>query len=218
MKVLVLAKSPVPGRVKTRLCPPLSPAQAAAVAEAALADTLAAVRASSAHEVVLALDGEPGPWLPEGFRVIAQRGDTFAQRLAAAWVDCGGPTLQIGMDTPQVTATAIDESLELLADRDSVLGLTPDGGWWALGLHTAQPRAFDGVPMSRSTTAAHQRRRLRELGLCPGLLPAQVDVDTWEDAVAVQKLVPHTGFGRLVGRLARAVGPDIDDARAERAS
>src|SRR5690606_23084798 len=64
--LLVMAKAPVAGRVKTRLVPPLSAAEAAAVAEAALADTLEAVAACGAERRVLALDGEPGPWLPEG--------------------------------------------------------------------------------------------------------------------------------------------------------
>ncbi|MEO5678521.1 MAG: glycosyltransferase, partial [Acidimicrobiales bacterium] len=71
---LVLAKEPVAGRVKTRLCPPLTPAEAAAVAEAALADTLAAVARCGADRLVVALDGAPGPWLPAGFEVIPQRG------------------------------------------------------------------------------------------------------------------------------------------------
>ena len=218
MRILVLAKSPVPGRVKTRLCPPLSLDQAAAVAEAALTDTLTAVLASSAHECVLALDGEPGTWLPQGFRVIPQRGTSFAERLAAAWSDCGGPALQIGMDTPQVTPALLDQSLELLGDSDSVLGLTPDGGWWALGLHEALPGAFDGVPMSQSSTSRHQRRRLRELGLNPVLLPAVTDVDTWDDAVSVANLAPHGAFGRAVDQIAGGLESALGGLARERAS
>ena len=103
--LLVMAKAPVAGRVKTRLCPPLTPLQAAAVAEAALADTLAAVAGCGASRKVVALAGEPGPWLPPGFEVVAQRGVGLASRLVHAWADVGGPGVQIGMDTPQVTAT-----------------------------------------------------------------------------------------------------------------
>ena len=106
-----MAKEPRPGRVKTRLCPPCSPDEAAAVAEAALADTLAAVAACGAARKILALDGEPGPWLPPGFEVVRQRGADFNQRLAAAWSDAGGPGLQLGMDTPQVGAPELDELL-----------------------------------------------------------------------------------------------------------
>src|SRR6059058_5897007 len=95
--VLVLAKSPEPGRVKTRLCPPLSPAEAADVAAAALADTLDAAAACGADRKILALAGPPGPWLPAGFEVIEQRGTGLAERLANAWIAAGGGGVQIGM-------------------------------------------------------------------------------------------------------------------------
>src|SRR5437879_13200717 len=84
--IIVVAKEPRPGRVKTRLCPPCSPTEAAALAEAALRDTLAAsVRTEPAGRVVLALDGEPGPWLPRGGDVVRQRGNGLAARLAAVF-------------------------------------------------------------------------------------------------------------------------------------
>ncbi len=173
------------------------------MAEAALHDTLDAVRSANADEHVIALDGDVGPWLPVGFRVVAQRGDSFSERLAAAWADCGGPTLQIGMDTPQVTSALLDESMELLRTSDSVLGLAVDGGWWALGLHAEEPTAFDGVPMSEASTGLEQRRRLRELGLEPRLLPPLVDVDTWADALAVSECAPEGRFGTRVRALRR---------------
>src|SRR2546428_12919758 len=88
------------------------------VAAAALADTLAAVAACGAARKVLALDGEPGPWLPPGFEVLPQRGVSFNERLANAWGDVGGPGLQIGMDTPQVRASELDG---LLARLDAPL-------------------------------------------------------------------------------------------------
>jgi len=68
--LLVIAKQPLPGRVKTRLVPPCTPGQAAALAEAALADTLHTVLAAPARRRVLVLDGEPGPWLPPGFDIV----------------------------------------------------------------------------------------------------------------------------------------------------
>src|SRR5690606_16843936 len=71
--LLVIAKAPVPGRVKTRLTPPFSPVEAAALAEAALCDTLDVVCATPAARRVLALEGEPGPWLPPGMEVVRQR-------------------------------------------------------------------------------------------------------------------------------------------------
>jgi glycosyltransferase A (GT-A) superfamily protein (DUF2064 family) len=83
--LLVIAKQPVPGRVKTRLVPPCSYQQAAALAEAALADTLNAVLQAPARRRVLVLDGTPGPWLPDGFDVVPQSGGQLDERLADAF-------------------------------------------------------------------------------------------------------------------------------------
>src|SRR4051812_29479561 len=100
--LLVIAKAPVPGRVKTRLSPPCTPHQAAALARAALRATFAAARRPrGAGRLVPVLDGEPGPWLPAGFDVIAQRGGGLGERLAAPFEDAGEPAFLVGMDTPQ---------------------------------------------------------------------------------------------------------------------
>src|SRR4029453_12921638 len=162
MHVLVMAKAPVAGRVKTRLCPPCTFDEAALIAEAALADTLDAVGRSGAGRCTVALDGAPGPWLPPGVRVIAQRGDRFDERLANAWDDAGGPGLQIGMDTPQVTADLLDRCCAALEQPGvaALFGPATDGGWWAIGLRRADPRVFRGVTMSRTTTGEHQLSRL----------------------------------------------------------
>jgi glycosyltransferase A (GT-A) superfamily protein (DUF2064 family) len=203
--VLVMAKTPVPGRVKTRLCPPCTPAQAAEVAGAALHDTLAAVVACGAGRAVLALDGEPGDWIPEGVEIVAQVPGSLGERLAAAWGAVGGPGLQIGMDTPQVTGPLLDRCLAALLDGprppDAVLGDAEDGGWWAVGLHRPHPGAFDDVPMSRPDTGRHQRRRLRELGLRVASLPVLRDMDTMADAVEIGRLAPATATARVVARV-----------------
>jgi uncharacterized protein len=202
--MLVMAKSPVAGRVKTRLCPPLSAIEAASVAEAALADTLAAVAGCGADRRLLALDGAPGPWLPRGFTVIPQRGDGFAARLAAAWSDAAGPGVQIGMDTPQVTSELLDASLAATADKEvtATLGQAEDGGWWALGLAERwDVDVFDGVPMSTSVTGTRQRASLLAFGHRVGDLPTLVDVDTFEDAQRVAKEAPSSDFARTLSAL-----------------
>src|SRR5262249_44578332 len=112
--VIVLAKSPVPGRVKTRLCPPCDPEQAAQLAEAALIDTLTAVAATPCRRRVLALDGPLGSWVPAGFEVLPQHDDGLAERLAHAFTDVDEGGLLIGMDTPQVTPTRLDGALRTL--------------------------------------------------------------------------------------------------------
>ena len=82
-ELLVIAKEPVAGRVKTRLCPPFSPAEAAELAAASLADTLETLLALPARRRVLVLDGRPGDWVPPGFEVVPQSGGGLDERLAA---------------------------------------------------------------------------------------------------------------------------------------
>jgi glycosyltransferase A (GT-A) superfamily protein (DUF2064 family) len=198
---LVLAKAPVPGRVKTRLCPPLTLGEAAVVAEAALADTLEAVAGCGADRHVVALDGEPGPWLPPGFEVVAQRGAGLDRRLAAAWSDVGGPGVQVGMDTPQLLARHLDAALASLDDHDAALGLAEDGGWWAIALRRADPACFLGVPMSAPVTGLEQRRRLDRLGLTVADLPALRDIDTVADLRAVAAAFPSLRTSGAAARL-----------------
>ena len=199
-----MAKSPVPGRVKTRLCPPCTPDEAAEVATCALADTLDAVAACDVDRRVLALAGDPGPWLPAGFDVVPQVEGPFADRLQAAWDHAGGPGLQIGMDTPQVTPELLEGCLDALLagdGPDAVLGHAPDGGWWAVGFRSPPPGAFTGVPMSTPDTGRRQQERLVELGLRVELLPELVDLDDIDDAVAIADRAPRTRTAAVVGRL-----------------
>ncbi|WP_406286127.1 DUF2064 domain-containing protein [Embleya sp. NBC_00896] len=187
--LLVIAKAPVPGRVKTRLTPPLTPDQAAAVAEAALTDTLAAVLATPADRRVLVLAGEPGPWLPVGFEVVPQCGGGLDLRLAAAFAGCTGPTLLVGMDTPQITPELLTVDWSA---ADAWFGPATDGGFWAIGLRVPDPKLFPGVPMSRPETGAVQRARLVAAGLTVRDLPTLTDIDTAADLAAVTRAIPTT--------------------------
>ncbi|WP_369368376.1 DUF2064 domain-containing protein [Streptomyces sp. CG4] len=195
--LLVIAKEPLPGRVKTRLTPPFTPRQAARLAEAALVDTLHAVAAAPATRRVLVLDGAPGPWLPSGFEVLPQCAGGLDERLADAFAHCSGPALLIGMDTPQVTPELLTVDF---AGCDAYLGPAEDGGFWALGLAEPDPALLRGVPMSTPETGAVQRQRLLAAGLRARELPRLRDVDTAADAHAVAALAPH---GRFAARLAR---------------
>jgi rSAM/selenodomain-associated transferase 1 len=198
MQILVMAKSPIAGQVKTRLCPPCTPEEAASLAEAALCDTLDAARATG-MPVVLALAGPPTRALPtRRLELIEQRGASFNERLEHAWGSLRSGGVQIGMDTPQVTATALHHAIVQLDAAPAVLGEATDGGWWCLGLRAAVPGAFDGVAMSTATTGAQQRNRLAELGVAPTALPELTDVDTWDDACAVAASAPRTRFAAEV--------------------
>ncbi|MFG3099176.1 DUF2064 domain-containing protein [Streptomyces sp. NPDC048182] len=201
--LLVIAKEPRAGRVKTRLTPPFTPAEAAALAEAALADTLHAVAAAPARRRVLVLDGAPGPWLPPGFEVVPQCAGGLDERLADAFAGCAGPALLIGMDTPQVTPELLTVDL---AGCDACLGPAEDGGFWALGLARPDPALLRGVPMSTPVTGAAQRARLRAAGLRVRDLPPLRDVDTAADARAVAALAPESRFAARLAACEVAAG------------
>ncbi len=194
--LVVIAKAPAPGRSKTRLCPPCTPSEAAALAEAALADTLAAVAACPARRRLLALDGEPGVWLPPGFALLEQRGEGLGERLAHALAAAGGPAVVVGMDTPQLTPALLARVASTLVreDVDAVLGPALDGGYWTIGLKRPDAAVFAGVPMSEADTCQAQRRRLDELGLRWAELAPLRDVDTFADARLVARAAPLTRF------------------------
>jgi hypothetical protein len=202
--LLVIAKQPVPGRVKTRLVPPCTYEQAAALAAAALADTLHTAAAVPARRRVLVLDGEPGPWLPAGFDVVPQCGGPLDERLAAAFAAVRGPALLIGMDTPQVTPALLTVDW---SGADAWFGPAADGGFWALGLRVPDPALLRGVPMSTPDTGAVQRARLLAAGLRVADLPQLRDVDTAADAVAVARQAPRSRFAARARELALVLGP-----------
>jgi rSAM/selenodomain-associated transferase 1 len=193
----VIAKSPVPGKVKTRLCPPCTPEQAAALAEASLRDTLAAMAAVAGPRRAVVLDGRPGPWLTDE-HVVAQRGGGLDERLAAALHDLGGPVLIVGMDTPQVTPRQLRRALGALERERAVLGPAADGGYWCIGLREPDARLLHGVPMSVAHTLDAQRRRLQAHGVGFTEVDELLDVDTIADARAVAAQAPHTRFARLL--------------------
>jgi glycosyltransferase A (GT-A) superfamily protein (DUF2064 family) len=201
--VVVMAKEPVPGRSKTRLCPPLTWTEAAEVARAALNDTLAVVSRLPVARRVLVLDGRPAGLVPPGVEVIPQAGGGLDERLAAAFDRVGGPSLLIGMDTPQITFDLMESAVELFLtpDVDAVLGLSEDGGWWAIGLQAANPGVFIGVPMSTPITGVHQRAQMDQYGLRVRALPQLRDVDTFDDAKAVAELIPESRFASALRRI-----------------
>lgn len=209
--VVVLAKEPVPGRVKTRLVPPLTHVQAAAVARAALSDTLTSLCALQVRRRVVALDGEAGSWLPPGWDVVPQRSGGLDLRLTAAFLDGGrGPTVVVGMDTPQLRPHQIAVFDPLVAD--ACLGLCPDGGYWAVGLRDPAMAAalIPGVPMSTDQTGSIQHSRLVEATLRVQILDTVTDVDTIATAREVAALVPASRFADAVAAIGSAATQPVD--------
>jgi glycosyltransferase A (GT-A) superfamily protein (DUF2064 family) len=202
--LLVIAKQPVPGRVKTRLVPPCTYEQAAGLAEAALTDTLHTVLMLPARRRVLVLDGRPGPWLPPGFEIVPQRDGPLDERLAEAFAAVRGPALLIGMDTPQLTPELLTVDWKA---ADAYFGPAADGGFWALGLRVPAPALLRGVPMSTPSTGAVQRARLLAAGLRVADLPELRDVDTAADAMAVAREAPRSRFAARARQLAAVLSP-----------
>ncbi|RZU73824.1 hypothetical protein EV384_2252 [Micromonospora kangleipakensis] len=227
--LLVMAKAPVPGRVKTRLCPPLDPDRAAAVAAAALLDTLDAVRAVPGVAPVLAHAGPLNRAVRgaeiraalAGWTLLPQRGRNLGDRLAAAHVDAGAafpgrPVLQLGMDTPQVDADLLGAAVAALAGTDAVLGPAADGGWWALGLRDpAVAVVLRAVPMSTPVTGRSTRAALAGRGLRVDALPELADVDEWPTAVAVAAAAPAGRFAAAVREIDRGLTGRLAGTRRE---
>lgn len=195
---LVVAKAPVPGLAKTRLASTLGDDAAADIAAAALLDTLDAVADTPVEGRVVAMTGDLDKACRSAairdrlatFTVIDQRGGGFAERLVNAHADAaaaGRPVLQIGMDTPQVTATLLTDCARTLLTAPALLGMARDGGWWVLGVAAAATaECLLGVPMSRSDTGAVTLRALRNTGVQVTLVKELHDVDTVDDIEAVR--------------------------------
>lgn len=212
--VLVMAKAPVPGLAKTRLAPDLGVGGAADVAAAALLDTLDAVAAAPVASRVVAMTGDVGVARAAAeirerlatFAVIPQRGQDFGDRLANAHHDAaaaGYPVVQIGMDTPQISATLLADCARRLLRTDAVLGPASDGGWWLLGLRNILGAdCLRTVPMSQPDTGALTLHALASAGLSVGLVTKLTDVDVVDDIAAVQRVCSaDSRFRRLTAAI-----------------
>jgi uncharacterized protein len=213
---LVVAKAPVPGLAKTWLAAAVGDRAAADIAAAALLDTLDAVAAAPVQARVVAMTGDLDAACAseqirrrlEAFMVVPQRGDDFADRLANAHIDAAAAAglrtvVQIGMDTPQVSAEMLTECAQQLSGTDAVLGLAADGGWWVLGVSDASMAdCLREVPTSRSDTGALTLAALYAKGFHVGLVAELADVDTVDDIEPVRKMC---ATGSRFARAVRAV-------------
>ena len=209
LTVAVIAKECLPGRVKTRMSPPLSPDGAAALAQLSLSRTLDTVRRLPARNRVLVMDGTPAAADAEGFAVVQQATGGLDERLAAICDAATGPLLIIGMDTPQFSA---DHVAPLLHDwstgapgHDAWIGPATDGGFWALALRRPDGALIRGVPMSTDTTGARQLARLLADGLSVGTLAELADMDHFNDALEIASAMPGTDFARAVRDAAQGI-------------
>jgi rSAM/selenodomain-associated transferase 1 len=190
--LIIFAKEPRPGHVKTRLCPPLSPEGAAQLYHSFLLDILEEM--ARVPEVALALAYSPPgahdffrSLVPAGTDLFPQEGADLGERMNRAF-DRGfaaafSPVLLRGSDVPDLPASAVSEAQEVLAAGRAqvVLGPCPDGGYHLVGLPAPAPRLFRGVAWSGPTVLTDTLHRARQLGLKVHLLPPWPDIDTYAD-------------------------------------
>jgi rSAM/selenodomain-associated transferase 1 len=185
-----MAKQPVPGTVKTRLCPPLTPPEAADLYDVFLRDTISNVSGIRDADCYVAYDPETSReffsrLVPEGVRCIAQgEGDLggklseISERLFSMGYT---KVILIVSDTPHLPAEYLTGGLRRLDCADVVLGPCDDGGYYLIGSRHHYPALFSDMPWSTSRVCSMTLERTRAAGLTGYLLPVWYDLDTIED-------------------------------------
>jgi len=194
-----MAKAPLAGEVKTRLMPLLRPAEAAALNVCFLRDMAANVASvAAAHSatglVVYTPVGAESAFdglLPDGFQLLAQRGESLGDRLCNATDDLlkqgYASVCLINSDSPTLPSALLERALmSLSVDKDCVvLGGADDGGYYLIGLKQAHRNLFDRIAWSTADVLAHTIERAEEIGIPVELLPNWYDVD---DAASLNRL------------------------------
>jgi hypothetical protein len=200
--VVIMAKAPYPGQVKTRLCPPLTPWQAAALSRAFLSDKIAQVRTLTAARPAIAYTPASGEGffadLAPDFTLIVQQGTDLGERLIRSLeyflhLGCAG-VMAIDSDTPTLPTHCLQQAIELLTrpDVDVVIGPSDDGGYYLIGIRAMHQALFVDMPWSTAAVLPETVRRTETLGLRVAWLPAWFDVDTPEDLTRLRTSLSTT--------------------------
>jgi rSAM/selenodomain-associated transferase 1 len=196
-RILIFAKAPEPGRVKTRLIPALGPEGAAALHGELLSGVIARLAAARVAPIELWCSPDPNaapfPRLAAEHRLACyrQHGPDLGERMAHAAADAlgrGGPVVLIGTDCPPLDGDYLARALAAMADRDAVLGPAEDGGYVLLGLWRAAPELFADMPWGSDRVAALTRQRMAALGWRWAELPMLWDLDRPEDLARYRAL------------------------------
>ncbi len=197
--LIIFAKAPIPGEIKTRLCPPLDPDEAASLHGSLVLDAIE--RTKRLQGITLYVAGTPDLAHPffkvmegrYGARLLLQRGPDLGARMMNAMQDAFGQgakdVLLTGTDLPTLPRTHLVEALKLVKNHDVVLGPTADGGYYLIGLSKIMPVLFEGIAWSTASVFAETKKKVEAAGLSLGLLPEGRDVDTLEDLKAFIALI-----------------------------
>lgn len=184
--LLVFARLPVPGEVKTRLLPALSGEEAARLYDAFLRDALDQYRALGADlRLYLAPPADPIPpdLAPDGVQVLVQHGPDLGARLLRAFVESFAAGYErlvvVGTDHPTLPAAFVEAAFDALAEPLSVcIGPSDDGGYYLLGMNELYPQLFQGMRFSRPDVFDETMARAAQTNAALTVLPPWYDVDT----------------------------------------
>ena len=217
----IFAKQPIPGRVKTRLCPPLTPELAARFYQCCLQETVHLADRSD-WCTVLFYQGQRQffrqtfPDLP----LVEQAGNDLGQRLAQAFASRFAAGAQqvviIGSDSPDLPTALIRQAFAALHDHDAVLAPAGDGGYVLIGLRQPLPALFENIPWSTSEVLGTTRKRMAELQRSWLELPGWHDVD---DVASLRHLIqrsPESVTAQLAAQLLDETVPDQPSIRPTR--
>lgn len=213
LPVAIMAKVPAAGRVKTRLCPPLTPEQAARLARCFLQDRLEQLGGVATATPIVAFtpperEGELRGMVPGAVRLVAQEGADLGARLDRILTDLltesRAGAIAIDADSPTLPTDYLRQACARLSEAtaDVVLGPCEDGGYYLIGLRQPAPALFREMPWSTAAVLDETVARTRQLGLRLALLPPWFDVDRGEDLGRLRESVEVPGAYRPARSLA----------------
>jgi len=197
--LIIFAKAPIPGDVKTRLCPPLDPDEAASLHGTLVLDAIE--RTKGLQGITLYVAGTPDLAHPffkvmegrYGARLLPQSGPDLGSRMRQVMQDAfdqgAQEVLLTGTDFPALPRAHLIEALKLIKSHDVVLGPTADGGYYLIGLRKMIPALFEGIAWSTGGVFAETKKKIEAAWLSLGLLPECRDLDTLDDLKAFIGLI-----------------------------
>jgi len=198
--IVIMAKAPVPNKVKTRLTPPLGPFEASRLYHSFLLDKVEQVKTFEEASLFMAYTPRSSESffrsiIPPGFSLISQAGKDLGERLTNVSRDVfalgASKVLMLDSDTPNLPINHIREGLARLDEVDVVLGPCDDGGYYLIGMRSFIPEIFREIPWSTALVTEVTTKKVQTLGLTFSMLPGWYDVDTGKD---LQRLMRDIEF------------------------
>lgn len=202
--LVVMAKAPVAGIVKTRLVPPFSFEEAAELYRCLLLDQIDNLNSFRDADLFIAFTPVEAAsffkeTVPPGFACFPQQGEDLGERMNHAFIElsdkgCKNIVL-VGSDLPVFPARFLEEAFATLegpGENPVVLGPSRDGGYYLIGMNCPNRQIFEGIPWSTNRVFSKTVRKLTDLGLKPHLLPAWLDIDTLEDLRYLESIADQT--------------------------